>query len=726
MSNNIGIKTTFWQLLSQTSISIPTLQRDYIYGTGTAKTERVLGAMLATFRTALTSQSPVTLDFVYGSQSLARQFMPLDGQQRLTTLFLLHYYAALTSGAATTAEWGTLGRFSYATRNTTIAFCKNILLGKREAVATVIGGNEPISESIKDMSEFRDAFSYDPSVMSMLVVLDRIDETFRDVPGLWAMLTVPSCPITFYVLDFGAFGLSDDLYSKMNSRGKPLTDFEIFKATLHKHLLALDTRLADRVSVKLDTTWMQYVWDILGHTDNLRAIDPAYAAVLKAVFRMIDCACGLCKTKYAELDDDCLRAVGDMRRARALEGVLDTFAASTASLPTTIKAIYDECVKSVTENKATNIGLLRLYTIFMGLRSGLNANPTEFELRYRHVRNLLASNADQVRDDHMTGLLFDIRRVMSGRLATTKPRVLKNSWDEETEKDAHRQEWNALFVYEDLPEINGTLHAFCHGLPGGRLDLGNAALLQALTARLEKARHFFTAQLDEHERRSALLALGDYSMCMRNWPENRYLGIIQTSWTNFTGYHRYDDRGRIMEVIDRIDTSRDITEYVGDTSRVTAEKWRYYAVKYSALLAVARSSPDYGYLYFGKGGNPSHLDAMVLQSSYFGPTYVAWKMMNRILYMRCHNKYSLYLDPHGAAALLLTRISPDASLDMCGDGWHITGIPATVLSIAMVGYDDLTEAEGCLRLTHTPGADYVEEGEVFLSRLVALLPALWA
>ena len=55
MDNQIGYKTTFWELVSKQPISIPTLQRDYIYGAGTEKTETVLSNMLSTFKTALDS-----------------------------------------------------------------------------------------------------------------------------------------------------------------------------------------------------------------------------------------------------------------------------------------------------------------------------------------------------------------------------------------------------------------------------------------------------------------------------------------------------------------------------------------------------------------------------------------------------------------------------------------------------------------------------------------------
>ena len=52
MNNAIGKKTTFWELV-QKRITIPTLQRDYIYGAGTEKTEEVLDNMLNTFKKAI-------------------------------------------------------------------------------------------------------------------------------------------------------------------------------------------------------------------------------------------------------------------------------------------------------------------------------------------------------------------------------------------------------------------------------------------------------------------------------------------------------------------------------------------------------------------------------------------------------------------------------------------------------------------------------------------------
>lgn len=68
--------------------------------------------MLSTFKTALDSvtQDPndrkeETLDFVYGSDSIAKDFMPLDGQQRLTTLIITQHLSLLTQQRRILLHW---------------------------------------------------------------------------------------------------------------------------------------------------------------------------------------------------------------------------------------------------------------------------------------------------------------------------------------------------------------------------------------------------------------------------------------------------------------------------------------------------------------------------------------------------------------------------------------------------------------------------------------------
>lgn len=761
MSNFIGKKTTFWKLVKN-SITIPTLQRDYIYGAGTEKTETVLNNMLDTFKNALEPGQEETLDFVYGSESKAKEFMPLDGQQRLTTLYLLHYYAALIAkhpdGFTNEDDdniFATLNRFSYATRNCTIAFCNQLLIAKYKAVREVVlhsdvDAENVISNYLKDLDDFRGSFYTDPSVMSMMVVLDRIHKKFRGMDVLWERLTADDCPINFYQLDFGVFDLSDDLYNKMNSRGKPLTSFEIFKAKIHKQIKVQNKMKADSIAVKLDTAWMQYIWETLGYTQELKAVDPAYMWFMKNLFRFLDYVSGYKKLQFNRLDDKCLLAnMSSTWRVMAMENVFDTFASKSKNIPDVIREDYNSFITECVKVDMHNNRMLLLYAIYLGLYYSLE--EYEFIYRYRHVRNVVNNSSDIIREEYMNLLLVDVSHLMQGKiLSILLPLKLNsNSWVEEQEKDRHRDVWRQLFSYEDISEINGTLNAFAVGMnETNTLDLGNIDFINKLKIRLEKAAHFFNeTSLEEHERRSALLSLGSYAIAKYKEPQYRYFGIIKGSWQNFTGYHRYDECQNIMNVIDKIDTSLSISSLVGNTANVVAENWRFYAIKYAAQITVAYRKPDYGYMYFFGvdsknpfNDNTGYIDVAILQSSYYSSSNVAWKMIHRLLELRCSSKYHMFLYHIGGDQILLSKICQDAKMDIQPDGWHLIGIDPVTLNNAGIQYtviidhqDEILDKEGyvstplqisdCL-VGHETGKDYVEEGETILEKLSMEYPSL--
>src|SRR5688500_12652788 len=79
-------------------VEIPLIQRDYAQGREDARTNAIRARFLDAIHAALTQDAPIGLDFIYG-EVRDRKFEPLDGQQRLTTLFLLHWYVASRCGA---------------------------------------------------------------------------------------------------------------------------------------------------------------------------------------------------------------------------------------------------------------------------------------------------------------------------------------------------------------------------------------------------------------------------------------------------------------------------------------------------------------------------------------------------------------------------------------------------------------------------------------------------
>ena len=86
-------KYSFWNLLKEYSIEIPIIQRDYAQGRISDNATIIREELLDAIYQSLTEQEPLEFDFVYGTVE-GDILYPLDGQQRLTTFFLLHWYIA--------------------------------------------------------------------------------------------------------------------------------------------------------------------------------------------------------------------------------------------------------------------------------------------------------------------------------------------------------------------------------------------------------------------------------------------------------------------------------------------------------------------------------------------------------------------------------------------------------------------------------------------------------
>lgn len=182
--NNIANTTTLWQLLGKCKVVIPILQRDYAQGR--VGYESLREKFLLAISAALNGEKQLKLDFVYGSSDQECRFNPLDGQQRLTTLWLLHWYLAFRLGKL--SEQSTiehLSNFSYETRVSSTSFCQRIVKRGSEIVK---GENENIAEAIIRQTWIPSVWRQDPTVQSMLRMLsgehngkiDGIEELFAD------------------------------------------------------------------------------------------------------------------------------------------------------------------------------------------------------------------------------------------------------------------------------------------------------------------------------------------------------------------------------------------------------------------------------------------------------------------------------------------------------------------------------------------------------------------
>lgn len=268
-------QTTFWSLLQDYGVRIPIIQRDYAQGRDDNAAAVIRNKFVHSLHQTLLANDatkPLDLDFVYGEvkypeDAKLRYLTPLDGQQRLTTLYLLHWYVAVAEDRL--AEAGpVLHKFTYQTRSSSREFCS--CLTTCDTAAIDLSTGLPLSPQLRDAVWFQSAWQRDPTVRAMLTMLDALAEKFGPTTGLFDRLTNPDLPlISFQFLELDKVGLTDDLYLKMNARGKALTEFENWKAEFDQFLHRHHPQRQPEFAHKVDGVWTDLFWH---HTQGSPAL----------------------------------------------------------------------------------------------------------------------------------------------------------------------------------------------------------------------------------------------------------------------------------------------------------------------------------------------------------------------------------------------------------------------------------------------------------------------
>lgn len=321
--STIGEKLSFFQLFNekQWRIEVPIIQRDYAQGRESAK--EIRHTFLRSLKEHLDSGENIDLDFVYGSLSEVDNsiFIPLDGQQRLTTLFLLHWYLARLEGKGEILDSflldGAKSKFSYKTRTSSSEFC-DALLVRGVDLTTLLPSDKDLanslSKTIKDSEWYFSTWGNDPTIQSMLAMLDAIHGMYDKPKGYFDKLIDSGIPIiTFQFLNLKEFRLTDDLYIKMNARGKQLTPFENFKANFEQHIGDLNipgqqnqklvsetgeknVPVKEYFSHKIDTDWANLFWKFKNEKEK------TYDAQLMNFIRVVITNHFALKSSFGDLD----------------------------------------------------------------------------------------------------------------------------------------------------------------------------------------------------------------------------------------------------------------------------------------------------------------------------------------------------------------------------------------------------------------------------------------
>lgn len=295
MGNNNS--SYFKKLINDYIIYVPEFQRNYLQGDDSNesikyKRDRLLDDI---FDCIKSQSKSIDLGFIYGRVEDSYKgtlFYPYDGQQRLTTLYFLYLLIYFKfKNYDEIQSFKNKKKLSYQTRISTNRFIESFLSWILDSKEKVSIYNDFWNKDGKDLKGFimsQDWFmmtewNYDVSIINMLSIIVEISRRIKDLGDKIEIVNFidkdENNPFQFDFIYVDDISKSDDLYIKINARGKALSPFENLKSDIDKYW-------KDEDKTKLDAEWTEYVWNQLDGNDKNKekSFDNSFYNLLSNIF----------------------------------------------------------------------------------------------------------------------------------------------------------------------------------------------------------------------------------------------------------------------------------------------------------------------------------------------------------------------------------------------------------------------------------------------------------
>ena len=517
----------------------------------------------------------------------------------------------------------------------------------------------------------------------------------------------------------------------MNSRGKQLTEYEIFKSQFEKYIeITLgDKNLKYETARLFDNDFTDLVWGSQGKDKT--KIDGAFVNLFKNLFAIINYKYkdGCVKFDWKnplydnmsllELDKTDIRFImdlmGDFRYIQQKQPsfiednfyysdslVLDDGSGKIRFFKSKLDVFAEAC-SAVMKNPQ----LVSFYAVdkaIQKLREG-----KEWHMNFRHVRNLIEFSDDELgHAERLPEMFSEIDLIMDGKLAVISDSKFNTiQFEEELEKEQNQTQWKQLFGYENHDVLRGSLSQFVYP---DRFELSDPSRFTLLCERLHKFSFVFNndARENDHKIRAALLSIGDIGQQHNKKIQNRMVGCQYGSWRLMFTKSNFYKVCKIIDVLDKVDVKTPF-----EINQVSKDDWRYYvsAKKYYDYSYVSYGYAKYGYYYTKEDTKP--LEMWLLQSTSCNDDNVMWKLLNHLLF--CNLPEGLNVHFYKYQEDHKVKLNNKVSIDALQEGWLV---------------EDLTEEQHIKEwlqqntsikdnvLVYSPNKDHVEEMLQVINELI--------
>ena len=763
---------TLKELLNQYKVIVPQIQRDYAQGRDTELDLRK--GFVGKIKQSLELKSlPLNLDFVYGytdkisNDTIA--FIPLDGQQRLTTLWLIHWYLApreikkvnddevnIISAEAQTY----LSAFTYQTRISSKRFCNSLISYSLPNTDNIIQ-----SKLIKDAPWFMASWNNDPTIVSMLNMLDTIEEENFEKKDSWENL-VNGRKVTFDYIDIKSdeFKLTDELYIKMNSRGKPLTSFENFKAQFSGLLSSKDS---DYIKEKLiyqnakvtyqqyfafniDSVWMDLFWNYRAKTT--KKTDDCFLNFIYFIAEFLyfknNANAASADVKH---DFDFLNKIYSVKQN--INFLFDSFDFLAGLLD--IDSFFNELFKDLStfDNYPKDYFLRAISatgfdvkdkTIFYAvltycIDNKIKVADDELKDFIRIIRNQLLTVRQpnqSKRIEYTTNLRLPnvseyckfIDGILKVKATQSKKSIYEifsqNDFNGFTKENIGNEKSKASLICAD-PKLKQNIfsleeHRFIEGNTSN-FKLNSNDVVIKISSFLE----IWTDGVEDSKIIRSLLSVGDYSVKTHDYSS---LGEIwffgsATYWNRILTTTDKEEKRKVSDILDDFllnynkskgNTSDEKLQFLIDNFKPATKDWRYYFVKYDAItknpyrnLNVFTWEDDDGFEInnLGNSGNQP------LHSYHLNPYIIVLQQ-----HFKTNDKIKLYWGRFTDISVL--RISDIVNIKSIKAGWKISPIDTYVIDKKLIKKFNLTQQGDYFVLTETDSKDRVEIAIELIKELI--------